>query len=188
MDIKKKYDWCFVGSWNERRQKYIEGLAEVSRNFVLYGPSWPNLAFRKPYLWLRLKGEGIWGEKLTRLYNQTRVVINVSVWGDEHETAKGVNPRLLEVPTCRACLLTDFARDAEFLLIPGEDFASAATLPEMQGKLAWLIRDEKRRDQIARKGYEKATKVRTYDDLVAQVCDTWGSCSKRRKRKDRMNR
>lgn len=170
---KKKYDWCFVGSWTERRQKYIEGLAKVSRNFVFYGPSWPNLFLRDPRLWLRRRGEGIWGGKLTRLYNQSKVVINVSVWGDEERTGRGANMRLLEVPACRSCLLTDYASDAEMLLTPGEDFVVAITLSEMQEKLAWLLREEQRREQIAQRGYEKVCSVRTFDDLAAEIIADW---------------
>jgi spore maturation protein CgeB len=131
MDLPRRYDWCFVGQWHARRQQYIEGLAEVSRNFVIYGPRWLKRLWRRPALWLKVRGTGIWGEPLTRLYNQTKVVINVSVWAQEQQTGAGVNLRLLEVPACRTCLLTDLTSDAERLLTPDVHFVGATTLPEM---------------------------------------------------------
>jgi hypothetical protein len=80
MNIPALYDWCFVGQWHERRQHYVEGLAEVSKNFVIYGSRWRKHNWRHLSLLWRIKGKGIWGQELIRLYNQTRVVINISVW------------------------------------------------------------------------------------------------------------
>jgi hypothetical protein len=173
MDLPQVYDWCFVGQWHERRQQYIEGLAEVSPNFVIYGSRWRKRLWRRPDLWLKVKGNGVWDEALTRLYNQTKVVINVSVWAGEQQPAGGVNLRLLEVPACRTCLLTDYAEDAAWLLVPEKEFVSAASLPEMQAKLAELLADEPKRRQIAQAGYEKAAAIRTYDHLVAEVLVDW---------------
>jgi spore maturation protein CgeB len=173
LDLPKLYDWSFVGQWHSRRQEYIEGLAAVSKNFVIYGPRWLKRNWRFPSLWLHIKGSGLWGEQLTRLYNQTKVVVNISVWGDERQGGSGVNMRLLEVPACKTCLLTDYTSDAELLLTPGEEFASAASLPEMQAKLAELLADDRKRNDIAAAGYQKASKTRSYDDLVAQICTDW---------------
>jgi spore maturation protein CgeB len=173
LNFPKIYDWCFVGQWHPRRQEYAEGLAKISRNFAIYGPRWRKRTWDKPALWLGIKGKEIWDEKLNRLYNQTKVVININVWGDETQSSRGVNMRLLEVPAGRTCLLSDFAGDAELLLTPGKEFVSAPSLPEMQAKLAELLQDDRKREEIAAAGYHKATTVRTYDHLAAQICEDW---------------
>ena len=102
-------------------------------------------------------------------------MINVSVWSEEDKGGTGVNLRLLEVPACRTCLLTDYSRDAQRLLTPGQDFVSAASLPEMQRKLSELLADEGLRRQIAQQGYAKASQVRNYDHFVAQICADWAA-------------
>lgn len=173
LELPQTLDWCFVGQWHERRQKYVEGLAKVSENFVIYGTRWRKHNYFKPSIFLRIRGTGIWGEEVVRLYNQTRVVLNISVWGDEAQGGKGVNMRLLEVPACRTCLLTDFSRDADKLLTAGEEFVSAANLEEMQEKLAGLLAHPEERLRIAQAGYEKARQVRNYDDLVNQLLADW---------------
>jgi len=173
LNLPKIYDWCFVGQWHPRRQEYAEALAKVSRKFAIYGPKWRRRTYNRPALWFGIKGEGIWGEKLNRLYNQTKVVINVSFWGDERRGGHGVNMRLLEVPACRTVLLSDFASDAQRLLVPDQEFVMAENLPDMQAKLAELLRDEAKREAIAEEGYKKATTIRTYDHLVAQICVDW---------------
>lgn len=175
LELPQTLDWCFVGQWHQRRQQYVEGLARVSNNFVIYGTRWRKHNYFRPSLFWRIRGTGIWGEELVRLYNRTRVVINISVWGDEAQGGKGVNMRLLEVPACGACLLTDYARDAAMLLTPGEEFVSAANLEEMQDKLAELLADPEKRRGIARAGHDQAIKIRTYDDLVQQLINDWAA-------------
>jgi spore maturation protein CgeB len=173
LNLPQVYDWCFVGQWHPRRQQYLEALAEVSKNYAIYGPRWRKRVWRRPSLWWHIKAPGIWEEDLTRLYNRTRVVINVNTWGDEKQGGSGVNLRLLEAPACGACLLTDYAKDAARLLVPGEDLVCAASVKEMQENLAALLADAARRERIARSGYQKASKVRSYDDMVAQICEDW---------------
>jgi spore maturation protein CgeB len=173
LELPQVYDWCFVGQWHERRQQYVEALAQVSQNFVIYGSRWRKHNLLNPSLLLRIKGKGIWGEPLIELYNQTRVVVNISVWGDERGGGRGVNMRLLEVPACRACLLTDYSRDAARLLTPGREFVSAANLAQMQDRLTDLLANREKRAGIAAAGYARAAKVRTYDDLVHQICRDW---------------
>ncbi len=178
MNIPALYDWCFVGQWHERRQHYVEGLAEVSKNFVIYGSRWRKHNWRHLSLLWRIKGKGIWGQELVRLYNQTKVVINISVWGDDAKAGSGATMRLLEVPACRVCLLTDVARDAARLLVPEEDFVWARNLAEMQAKLAALLTDEPRRLGIASRGYDKASRAFSYDNLVARILADWGRLPK----------
>jgi spore maturation protein CgeB len=81
--------------------------------------------------------------------------------------------RLLEVPACGTCLLTDFASDAQLLLTPEQEFISAASLEEMQEKLTELLADDEKRNRIARRGYERASRVRTYDDMAAEISRDW---------------
>ena len=173
LDLPKIWDWCFVGQWHERRQQYVAGLAEVSKHFVIYGSRWRKHNLLNPTLLLRIRGTGIWGEELIRLYNQTKVVVNISVWGDEKKGGSGVNMRLLEVPACRACLLSDYSRDATRLLVPDQEFVSADSLEDMQLKLTSLLEDAEKRRRIAQAGYEKASGIRSYDDLADQICCDW---------------
>ncbi|MGQ9689490.1 MAG: CgeB family protein [Desulfobaccales bacterium] len=173
LGLPKIYDWCFVGQWHPRRQRYCEALARVSQNYAIYGPRWRKKVYRNLGMWRRVKGWEIWGEDLNRLYNQTRVAVNISVWGDKPGTAHGANMRLLEIPATGTCLLTDHAADAERLLISGEEFAAASSPEEMQKQLALLLADEARREDIARRGCQKASHIRTYDHLAAEIAADW---------------
>ena len=173
LGLPKKYDWCFVGQWHPRRQRYCEALARVSGNFAIYGPRWRKKVYRQPRLWRRVQGAEIWEEDLNRLYNQTRVAVNISVWGDKPGESHGANMRLLEIPATGACLLTDHIGDAARLLTPGEEFVAAASPEDMQEQLAALLADEARREEIARRGCEKAARIRTYDHMAEEIAADW---------------
>lgn len=173
LGLPKVYDWSFVGQWHPRRQRYVEALAQVSRNFAIYGPRWRKQVYRQPALWWRVKGRELWGEGLNRLYNQSRVAVNISVWGDKPGESHGANMRLLEIPATGTCLLTDHASDAARLLTPGEEFVAATSLEDMQAQLAALLADEARREKIARQGCHKASHIRTYDHMAAEIAADW---------------
>jgi spore maturation protein CgeB len=173
LGLPKVYDWSFVGQWHPRRQRYLEALAAVSGNYALYGPRWRKKVYRHPGMWWRVKGWEIWGADLNRLYNQTRVAVNISVWGDRPGESHGANMRLLEIPATGACLLTDHAADAGRLLTPGEDFVAAGGVEEMQQTLAELLADPDRREAIARRGCEKASQIRTYDHMAGEIVADW---------------
>ena len=61
------------------------------------------------------------------------------------------------------------------MLAPGQEFVSAADLPEMQTRLAALLAEPEVRQRLAQAGYEKASRVRNYDDLVNQICGDWAA-------------
>ncbi len=173
LGLPKVFDWCFVGQWHPRRQRYCESLAQVSQNFAIYGPRWRKKMYRHPLMWWRIKGWEIWGEALNRLYNQTRVAVNISVWGDKPGESYGANMRLLEIPATGTCLLTDHMSDAERLLTPGEEFVAAASLEDMQQQLADLLDDPDRREGIARQGCRTASQIRTYHDMATEIAADW---------------
>jgi spore maturation protein CgeB len=124
-------------------------------------------------MWWGVKGSELWGEALNRLYNQSRVAVNISVWGDKPGESHGANMRLLEIPATGTCLLTDHASDAARLLTPGEEFVAATSLEDMQVQLAALLADPDHREHIARQGCQKASHIRTYDHMAAEIAADW---------------
>jgi hypothetical protein len=50
---------------------------------------------------------------------------------------------------------------------------AAASPEEMQKQLALLLADEARREDIARRGCQKASRIRTYDHMAAEIAADW---------------
>src|SRR5207253_1597463 len=45
-DVAKDTDFCFVGLWSEKRQRFIEAALDVSESGAVYGPKWTQKTFR----------------------------------------------------------------------------------------------------------------------------------------------
>lgn len=97
--VTKDIDFSFVGLWSKKRQRFIEAALEVSPNAAVYGPKWYAKTFRDRRFRRIVKGRYIAGEPLVRLYNRSKVVINVTNWGGgDGAKRSGMTMRLFEVP------------------------------------------------------------------------------------------
>ena len=95
----KSYDVCFVGNWSPHRQKFIDAVLEVTPNVAIYGRKWRRNNIRNAKVLKAVKGQWIDGEPLNRLYNESRVVLNVTNWGAGIGKGRsGMNMRVFEVP------------------------------------------------------------------------------------------
>lgn len=170
VDTAKRYDWCFVGNWSEKRQGFIEQALGVSPNAAIYGRKWKKKNLFNISVLRAHRGAYIEGPELTRLYNESRVVLNITNWGfGEGEKRSGVNMRVLEVPACRACLLTDGSRDLKKLVTPSKHMVVYDGLDDFSSKLKALMADESRCIAIAQAGYDHVVENFTYDHAARAI-------------------
>ncbi|MBI5492921.1 MAG: glycosyltransferase [Deltaproteobacteria bacterium] len=173
-EVEKRYDWAFVGAWSPKRKTFIDSALKVSRNAALYGPKWLN---KNPFnlsLYRLLKGDYIEGKELVRLYNESRVVLNITNWGfGEGEKRSGMNMRVLEVPACKAFLLTDGSRDLKRVLTPGRHVAVYEGIKDFEDKLAYFIKNSQERERIAESGFSHVTSNYTFDHVVEAIIDRY---------------
>lgn len=176
---EKRYDWSFVGAWSPKRMEFIERALKVSRNAAIWGPKWIK---KKPFdLSLRgaVKGRYIEGADLVRLYNESRVVINVTNWGfGEGEKRGGMNMRVLEVPASGALLLTDGSRDLKAMVTPGKHVVVYEGVDDFGEKLASLINDDDTREKIAAAGRIHVAGHYTYDHVAARITERYNATVK----------
>jgi len=173
---EKIYDWSFIGNWSLRRQRFIEAAVKVSGNGAIYGPKWRKKNFFNPAVSRLVKGGYIEGGNLTRLYNETKVVLNVTNWGlGEGKKRSGLNMRVLEVPACRAFLLTDGSSDLEAVVTPGLHLGLYEGVEEFASKLAYYLKNGKEREAIAEAGYKHVSSNYTYDHVAGILTDKYSS-------------
>ncbi|MFQ5480315.1 MAG: glycosyltransferase [Thermodesulfobacteriota bacterium] len=174
MECKKKYDWCFVGTWSPKRMEFLQRALQVSDNGVIYGSRWLKKNPFSMKLWKRVKGKYIEGDKLVRLYNESRVVINVTTWGfEEGKKRSGMNMRVLEVPACGTCLLTDGSRDMQSVISPGKHLLLYNDIEDFTRQLRAILSNDEQREKIAAAGMEHIRKKFSYDDIVDKVMNTY---------------
>jgi spore maturation protein CgeB len=167
--VFKRYDACFVGNWSEKRQQYVEAALEVTPDIAIYGGKWLRKCWNRPAILKCWKGSYIDGEALNRLYNKSRVVLNVTNWGHgEGRARSGMNMRVLEVPATGSLLLTDESLEMNEFLTPGVHVATYGNLAEFASRLKHLLDAPGESEAIAAAGCAHVRNRHTYDH-VAEV-------------------
>lgn len=165
----KKYDVCFVGNWSPHRQKYIDAVLNVTSNVAIYGRKWRRNNLGNPKVFRSVKGRWIEGEALNSLYNESRIVLNVTNWGAAAGKGRsGMNMRVFEVPASGAFLLTDESREMADYLIPGVHVGifDESDLPGFEKRLRHYLDNPEERETIAREGYSHVRQKYTYEHAV----------------------
>lgn len=166
------FDCCFVGGWSERRQAFIEKALETTENIAIYGSKWKKKNASNPKLLKAVKGDFIDGHDLIRLYNESRVVLNITNWAKDEGRWGGMTLRVFEVPACRSFLLTDCSSDVENVLTPGRHIAVFREAEDFGHKLAYYLQNEKERKAIAQEGHLHVTSNCTYDNVAERILQT----------------
>jgi spore maturation protein CgeB len=170
--IRRDIDFSFVGVWSKKRQEYMEAALEVSPNGAIYGSKWYAKTFADRRFRRIVKGRYIGGESLVRLYNRTKVVLNVTNWGSGGGRS-GMTMRLFEVPACGSFLLTDHSLEIAQVITPGEHLETFSDLDEFRQKLRRYLALDAERERIAAQGRAHVAAHCTYDRTVARICEVY---------------
>lgn len=173
---EKRFDLCFVGNWSPKRQEFIEAALRVTPNIAVYGGKWIKKNLTRPSVLRCIKGRYIEGEELTRLYNQSKVVLNVTNWGKgEGAKRSGMNMRVMEVPATGAFLLTDGSRELEDFLSPGHHIAVYEGKSEFLSQLEYYLGHDAAREEIAQCGMAHVCRHYSYDTVVQSIIQAFGN-------------
>jgi spore maturation protein CgeB len=177
-NCRKQYDVCFVGNWSPYRQRYIEAILEVTPNVAIYGRKWRRNNIFNPKLLRAVKGAWVEGDKLNLLYNESRIVFNITNWGaGSGKGRSGMNMRVFEVPASGAFLLTDESREMEEFLTPGVHVGvfDEKDLVGMKKILGFYLSNNNSREKIALDGYLHVRDKYTYDVVAHKVVSIYES-------------
>ena len=173
-DVEKKYDVCFVGNWSSHRQRHLEAVLDVTPNVAIYGRKWRRHNLTNRRLLTAVKGSWIDGEPLNTLYNESRIVLNVTNWGAGTGKARsGMNMRIFEVPASGAFLLTDESREMEEFLTPGEHIGIHTDVSDLQLQLRRYLADPAECQRIAEQGYQHVRQNYTYDVVAQKIVEVY---------------
>jgi len=157
----------FVGSWNERRQGIIENLKGFPLS--IYGPKWHRKNLFNPDIKKAVRGDGIWGEKLCRLYNDCRIALNISSWDPSQQS--GLNLRVLDIVACGAFLLTDHSDELAEYFTVGTDIETYRDIGELRDKLGYYLNNREACERIAQNGYSRLQRLATYRDRMRALIE-----------------
>lgn len=167
--VEKDIDVSFVGGWSRKRERYLEKVLAVTRNVVVYGPKWRKRCWHKPKIFACICGAHIEGDALNRLYNRSRIILNITNWdGGKDRPPSGINMRALEVAACGGFLLTDLVQELETSFAPATMgiFHDADDLERQTGY--WLSHQDERESRAASL-HNNLDYRSTYDAMVDEL-------------------
>ncbi len=171
---QKRIDICFVGNWSAKRQAFIESLCTITDKITVIGGKWRRKNLLNAKVRGCIKGDYIDGTDLVRLYNESKIVLNITDWGfGEGAKRSGVNMRILEVPACGAFLLTDGSRDLSTLITPGKHAAVYEDMADCVKQVQYYLHNDAERESIAGAGCLHVRSNYTYDLVINPIIDKY---------------
>ena len=171
-------DICFAGTVSEGRLEALETLSDY--DLRIWSPR-VVFSFKEDYqivrnalpasspLYDKFTNRAVWGEELVKVYNASKIVLNI------HSPQPVPIMRDFEVTGCGAFLLTDYARELETMFKPGKEIACANSMDQLREMVDYYLTHSKERDEMARKGQERAYRDHTYvtrmQELISFVQD-----------------
>lgn len=171
----KRIDLCFVGNHCAKRQAIVEAALNVTKNVVIYGANWEKNNSNKPEVLAALKGRYISGNALNELYNQSKVVLNVTSWDGQAELRSGMNMRLVEVPATGSLLMTDEIRELSDYFDPENHLVVYRDTADFKAKLKLILEDDCKREQIAKAGFDHVRSNYTYAESVDTIINAYNA-------------
>jgi spore maturation protein CgeB len=180
-DVAKDIDFSFVGSWSEKRQRFIDAALDVSENGVVYGPKWYRKTFYDRRFRRIVKGRYVAGEPLVQLYNRSKIIINITEWGAGGGSRRsGMTMRLFEVPATGSFLLTDQSAEVEFALSPGQHVETFSDIDDYRTKMRFYLNNAPARKRIAAQGMQHVRAHCSYDHLVETILAAYEDVQRRK--------
>ncbi len=142
---KHGVDVCFVGIIDKHREQYLNALSDFDLGIWSWNLSELNTPLKKFH-------RGVaYGDELIKIIKSSKIVLNIH---REFEQ-KGGNYRLFEIPACGAFQLVDKKPDIDNYYKVGSEIDTFNDIDELQKKVKYYLRSHKKRQTIAKAGYER---------------------------------
>lgn len=164
--VQKKYDLVFVGNWSPWREEVINSILNVTNNIIIYGPRWKSKSKINKYILKNVhKGNHIEGASLNLLYNQSKVVLNISrVFG-----STGLNMRFTESLAAGAFLLTDDVLEIPLHFKNRHHLMIYESTKHLQQLLKIYLKNDEMRERVAENGRSEVILNYSYKILADRI-------------------
>ena len=161
-----EHEMVLVGGHNPRREQFVSRMLDLP--LEIYG-KWNRQTRGNRALKERVVSRGVWGEELLRVYNTSKIVLNITNWDPARYVA--LNQRVFDVPATGAFLLTDYSPELEEHYRIGEEIACYGDVEDLREKARYYLAHDAERRAIAERGYARALTLPTIRDRMRAVID-----------------
>lgn len=161
LNLKKRYEVVFVGTPKGDRLRYMRYLLKKKVNFKLAGAGWDDYPEFKEHYIGKLSDEAF-----VKFINESKINLCFS---QNFFAVPHVLERSMAVNACRSFALTEYVEGYFPKFTEGIDFATFKTEQEMYEKIEYYLKNEKEREKIASRAYEKVTRNFSNQKLLSKA-------------------
>jgi spore maturation protein CgeB len=151
-------DVSFVGTYYPNRARVLRQLQGL--DLAIWGSYWRISGVKARY------HGSVWGPEMVKALNASKITINI-----HHPTDLDfkTNMRTFEAAGCGAFLLTDHPVDLEEMFQVGKEVICYHSSDEFRDLVRYYLKHEAERQEIARRGQQRAHGDHTYDHRVRRM-------------------
>ncbi len=154
---------AFVGTVTADRARVLKELTGF--HLGIWG-AWQG---RDPSLEAFYREKNVRGEDAAKIYNASRVNLDIHVLFGVREERYNVTPRVFEVPACRGFLLTCAVPQLERLYAPGEEIAVYRDVEELKERIRYYLDHEEERVAQAGRAHARVLREHTYAQRIRSL-------------------
>lgn len=163
---EKKRGLLFIGTWSERRQNYLEALADLPLEII--GPEWDRLPLGSP-LRACVVGERVSQEEMAERYRSVWAVVDINQI--EQAQGQGVNMRFADVPASGTVLITEPSREVERWNLADQCVLLFTSPSELRARAQALLGNAEKCRSMSVVAEGIASTMPTFVDRARQILD-----------------
>jgi glycosyltransferase involved in cell wall biosynthesis len=153
-------DVLFVGNSRNVYRKIIKDLLPTSHDLKIWGTLWEQFIDKK-----YIQGDYFPNEDLGRLYSSCKILLN-DHWDDMRELGF-INMRIFDALASKAFVISDDVAGIDDVL--PDAVVTYRDSGDLQAKVAYYLKNERARLDVAERGYDLVTKHHTFENRVATI-------------------
>lgn len=154
---------CFVGSVDLRREEILPQLSDFDLGI------WGNWLRKIPELKEYYRRRHVYGEEVVKIYNASKIVVDIPLSYEARGRIFCVTPRVFEVSACGAFILTDATSPVSGLYEIGKEIVCYRDEKDLKGLIRYYLSRPEERKRIAKGGQERAYRDHTYEKRLGEI-------------------
>ena len=160
------HDISFCGAVNSARIEDFKAIKDL--DFAIWGMHWRRIV-KQGGLSKNFKGE-VMGDEVAKVYSASKIGLNVH----HPTTLTGANARTFEIPACGVMEMVDYKESIAELFRIGEEIICYKDRAELRKFAEYFLARPAEREEVARRGMERALKEHRFIDRMRAVLSAVG--------------
>jgi spore maturation protein CgeB len=157
-------DLSFVGRPYPNRIEFLEAFTHW--DLGIWGEGWNEVSGK---LKRHIKGGEIHQSEMVKIFNASKIVLNLHPDFGMREKGEGISPRTFAIAGCGVFQLVDYRREMERLFKVGEEIIAFRNLDQAIRLVEYYLSHPEESELIAKRAQERVYREHTYKDRIREV-------------------